>query len=179
MNFTMHIYTDTHSSTGPALTSPTTSTTTAATASDPPSAGGEVEGLLSLVDRLSSTAMEAMCLAEEVRATIPGVIANEVARASAATSPASGAGPLWLGGVSRTPAELEAAHPEGTGEIWYVVVCGREPGMYHSPDEANHLCNGVPGNHKQRKKSRREALAWYREEYERGNVQKWTEVIEA
>ncbi|KAJ7683147.1 hypothetical protein B0H14DRAFT_3535388 [Mycena olivaceomarginata] len=175
----MHIHTDIHSYAGPASTSPMTSTTTAATASDLPSAGGEVEGLLSLVDRLSSTAMEAMRLAEEVRATIPGVIANEVARASAAASPAYGAGPLWLGGVSRTPAELEAAHPEGTGEIWYVVVCGREPGMYHSPDEANRLCDGVPGNQKQRKKSRREALAWYREEYERGNVQKWTEVTEA
>jgi hypothetical protein len=36
----------------------------------------------------------------------------------------------------------------------------------------------VPGNQKQQKKSRREALAWYREEYERGNVQKWTEVTE-
>ncbi|KAJ7789608.1 hypothetical protein B0H14DRAFT_3502832 [Mycena olivaceomarginata] len=144
-----------------------TSTAAAATASDPPSAGGEVEGLLSLVDRLSSTAMEAMRLAEEVRATIPGVIANKVARASAAASPAYGAGPLWLGGVSRTPAELEAAHPEGTGEICQLL------GMKQIS-----LCDGVPGNQKQRKKSRREALAWYREEYERGNVQKWTEVTE-
>jgi hypothetical protein len=66
-------------------------------------------------------------------ATIPGIIANKVARVSAAASPAYGACPLWLGGVSRTPAELEAAHPEGTGEIWYIIMCGREPGMYHSP----------------------------------------------
>ncbi|KAJ7821296.1 hypothetical protein B0H14DRAFT_3471602 [Mycena olivaceomarginata] len=117
MSVTMHIYTDIHTYAVPAPTSTMTSTTAAATASDAPSADGEVEGLLLLVDRLSSMAMEAMHLAEEVRATIPGVIANKVARASAAASPAYSAGPLWLGGVSRTPAKLEAAHPEGTGEI--------------------------------------------------------------
>ncbi|KAJ7805224.1 hypothetical protein B0H14DRAFT_3485276 [Mycena olivaceomarginata] len=155
-----------------------TSTTAAATASDPPSAGGEVEGLLSLVDRLSSTAMEAMCLAEEVRATIPGVIANKVAHASAAASPAYGAGPLWLGGISQMPAELEAAHPEGTGEIWYVVVCGREPGMYHSPDEANRLCDGVPGNRSSGRSRSMRHLPGIGRSTSGGNVQKWTEVTE-
>jgi hypothetical protein len=154
-------------------------------------------------------------------ARLPAVVAAEVvhARASAATAAAAAAAAaaaeaaaadaaaaitaattaasvLWVRGIPLTPAELEALYPEGSGETWYVVICGRAPGMYrtayaffsihsgsadcfqYSP-EADAVCNGVPNQIKAKKTSRREALAWYRQEYHGptgdGGVQKWTE----
>lgn len=40
----------------------------------------------------------------------------------------------FVPGVPATPARLELAHPVGVGEFqaWYVVVVGREPGLYRS-----------------------------------------------
>lgn len=51
----------------------------------------------------------------------------------AAAAAAAAAAPLFVRQTPRTPAELEAAFPPGSGEIWYVVVIGREPGLYHTP----------------------------------------------
>jgi hypothetical protein len=74
-------------------------------------------------------------------AKIPAVVALEAvaARASATTAAdaaaaaaAAQASPVWVHGIPKTPAELELQYPEGSGETWYVVICGREPGMYRT-----------------------------------------------
>jgi hypothetical protein len=123
---------------------------------------------------------------------LPAVVAAEVSARANAPAPES-----WIRGVPRTPDDLDAAHPEGSGEVWYVVIRGREPGLYRtafvssfffiqsSSDnyfclsaEADRLCDRVPRGFKQVKRSRREALAWYREQYflpDGEGVQKWVE----
>ncbi|KAJ7775253.1 hypothetical protein B0H14DRAFT_3508450 [Mycena olivaceomarginata] len=135
----------------------------------------ELESLTALVDRLSIALMEAMRLAIEVKARLPAVVAAE---ASARANAPAAFDPLWVRGVPRTPDDLDAAHPEGSGEVWYVVIRGREPGLYHTAAEADRLCDRVPRGFKQLKRSRREALAWYREQYylpDGDGVQKWVE----
>ncbi|KAF8140685.1 hypothetical protein K438DRAFT_1995753 [Mycena galopus ATCC 62051] len=157
-------------------------TTDRPTAATNASTATELEALVALVARLSTLSMEGVRLAAEVQAKLPAVVAAEVvhARASAtAAATAAAASPLWVRGVPLTPTELEQRHPEGSGETWYVVICGREPGLYRTSAEADAACNGVPHQVKAKKTSRREALAWYRQEY-RGpagdGVQKWVEM---
>lgn len=41
-------------------------------------------------------------------------------------------GPLWVRRTPKTPAQLEMDFPEGSGETWYVVLIGREPGLYRT-----------------------------------------------
>ncbi|KAJ7127930.1 hypothetical protein C8R44DRAFT_733333 [Mycena epipterygia] len=99
----------------------------------------------------------------------------------------------WIPGVPKTPTQLEHEFPEGSGEVWYVVIRGREPGLYRTHDEANAQTNGVPNQWQQKKRSRREAIAWYRDHYVAGRnaantplipgappvgVQKWVAVVE-
>ncbi|KAJ7302313.1 hypothetical protein DFH08DRAFT_967060 [Mycena albidolilacea] len=155
-------------------TAPSTSTST------------ELEVLVALVGRLSAASMEAMRLAVEVQARLPAVVAGERAAATAAADAAAAAAaaaeltadPVWVRGVPKTPAEIVAQYPEGSGETWYVVIRGREPGFYRTSAEADRVCNGVPNQLKEKKKSRRDAIAWYRSLYEGPDgegVQKWTE----
>ncbi|KAJ7300387.1 hypothetical protein DFH08DRAFT_979715 [Mycena albidolilacea] len=151
-----------------ATTAPSTSTST------------ELEVLVALVGRLSAASMEAMRLAVEVQARLPAVVAGERAAATAAAAAAAElpADPVWVRGVPKTPAEIVAQYPEGSGETWYVVIRGREPGFYRTSAEADTVCNGVPNQLKEKKKSRRDAIAWYRSLYEGPDgegVQKWTE----
>ncbi|KAJ7488212.1 hypothetical protein FB451DRAFT_1167669 [Mycena latifolia] len=108
--------------------------------------------------------------------------AASVAKAAAASA-AQDLGaqdPVWVRGTPITPDALAALHPEGTGETWYIVIQGREPGMYHTVDQANELCNGVPHQLKEKKKSRCEVPAWYKMHYDLPNgkgsgIQKWME----
>ncbi|KAJ7612846.1 hypothetical protein DFH06DRAFT_1342533 [Mycena polygramma] len=154
---------------------PAVMTTTTPSASKPStSVQTELEGLVALVGRLSAVTLEATRLAVEVQAKLPVLVAAEVAAASAAATSAAAvatadaavdADPVWVHGEPKTPSELEAAFPDGSGETWYVVIRGREPGMYRTAAEADALCNGVPGQLKEKKKSRREALAYYRDRY--------------
>ncbi|KAF8144861.1 hypothetical protein K438DRAFT_1992423 [Mycena galopus ATCC 62051] len=178
-----HIHTYIHHS-PPAMT--TSMRTTATTASTPT----EMEALVALVARLSTAALEASRLAVEVKAKIPAIVAAEVlaakmsatAAAEAAAAEAAALSPLWQRGIPKTPAQLEALYPEGSGETWYVVIIGREPGMYRTAREADNVSNGVPNQLKQKKTSRRDAITWYREQYrgpatdEAYCVQKWFEV---
>ncbi|KAJ7861205.1 hypothetical protein B0H14DRAFT_3445535 [Mycena olivaceomarginata] len=174
-------------------------TTNKPTTASNASTATELESLVALVARLSVVSMDAVRLAAEVQARLPAVVAAEVvhARASATAAAAAAAAEaaaadaaaitaattaasvLWVRGIPLTPAELEALYPEGSGETWYVVICGRAPGMYRTAAEADAVCNGVPNQIKAKKTSRREALAWYRQEYHGptgdSGVQKWTE----
>ncbi|KAJ7463429.1 hypothetical protein B0H11DRAFT_2240898 [Mycena galericulata] len=165
-------------------------TTTAAPATTA-STSSEMAALVALVARLSSATLDATRLAVEVQAKLPAVVVAEVAASAAATAAATSteaaaaaaaaaaASPLLVRQAARTLTALEAAFPEGSGEVWYVVIIGRKPGMYRTAAEADSLCNGIPNQLKAKKTSRREALAWYRERYNQqdGNgVQKWVEV---
>ncbi|KAJ7722775.1 hypothetical protein B0H14DRAFT_3479322 [Mycena olivaceomarginata] len=154
----------------------------------------ELEALVALV-ALSTATMDVVRLTAEVQAKLPAVVAGEVVAARAATAAAQAAqaaqaeatatdpapdaaDPLWVRGTPKTPAQLELQYPEGSGETWYVVICGREPGMYRTAAEADSNCNKVPNQLKAKKTSRLEALAWYRREYHgplsSTGVQKWT-----
>ncbi|KAJ7813612.1 hypothetical protein B0H14DRAFT_3477723 [Mycena olivaceomarginata] len=121
----------------------------------------ELERLTALIDRTSIASMEAMRLAIEVKARLPTVVATEISvRASAPTA----LDPLWVCGVPCTPDDLDAAHPEGSSEVY---------------TEANQLCDGVPHQLKQLKRLRREALAWYREQYYLGDSEGVQKLVEA
>ncbi|KAJ7907069.1 hypothetical protein B0H13DRAFT_2332686 [Mycena leptocephala] len=125
-------------------------TTTPASRSDP-----ELEALVALVQRLAVASSEATRLATEVQAKLPYTL-NKHAASSIS----------WIRGVAKTPRQLEAAFPDGSGEVWYVVIRGREPGIYRTSDEANAQTDGVPHQFREKKKTRREALAFYRENYD-------------
>jgi hypothetical protein len=106
-------------------------------------------------------------------------------------------GPDFEVGVAITPDALERRFPSGVAELaaWYVVAVGREPGLFlsrlhplHLPisllfilfvsDEAEDQVKGVPNFCREKKKSRREALDFYRHKYEHHEVMKLTEVVE-
>ncbi|KAJ7095999.1 hypothetical protein C8R43DRAFT_964418 [Mycena crocata] len=149
----------------------------------------ELEALLALVGRLSKVSLEATRLTVDIQTRLPAVVAlSSDAAAAAATAAAltahttaitaAAAACNFVRRTPKTPAELTAAFPEGSGEVWYVVLIGREPGLYRTSTEADKLCNGVPGQEKAKKKSLREALAWYRDAYNApggDGVQKWVE----
>ncbi|KAJ7731404.1 hypothetical protein B0H16DRAFT_1469181 [Mycena metata] len=164
------------------------------TAGIPPTvtnAAEELEALVSLVRRLSVASAEATRLAVEVQARIPafaiagatGAQAAPTATATAAhTGTANAANqsdadpPSFVRLAPRNPAQIEADFPDGSGEVFYVVLIGREPGRV--PHPANDQCNGVPNQFKEKRKTRREALAYYREAYFApggDGVQKWVE----
>ncbi|KAJ7758444.1 hypothetical protein DFH07DRAFT_958290 [Mycena maculata] len=129
----------------------------------------ELEALLAQVDRLARTVSAASRLATDVRAQLSAVLGI-----------GDGAPPIvWLAGTPQTPASLETAFPTGSGELWYVVIRGLEPGMYRTADELDFQTRGVPNQFGQKKTSRREALAFYSEHYHAEapalGVQKWTE----
>ncbi|KAJ6478363.1 hypothetical protein C8R45DRAFT_934132 [Mycena sanguinolenta] len=73
----------------------------------------------------------------------------------------------WIWGIAKTPLRMEITFAEGGGEVWYVVIRGREPGLYRTPQDANAQTDGVPHQFRE-KKSRCEALASYRENYAAG-----------
>ncbi|KAK6971786.1 hypothetical protein R3P38DRAFT_3241886 [Favolaschia claudopus] len=90
-------------------------------------------------------------------------------------------GPLFVRGIPQTPAEVERTHPPGSGETWYVVIRGREPGLYGTALDADHQCNGIPRQYKIKKTTRADALLLYRSLYNGPHgegVEKWNEVEE-
>ncbi|KAJ7099161.1 hypothetical protein C8R44DRAFT_747849 [Mycena epipterygia] len=154
-----------------------------------PTPAQELEALVALVAQLPAASLEATRLSVEVQAKLPTIAAKlaasdaQLAAAQlAATSDASAAAdttPLFVRHTPKTPSELQAEFPPGSSEVWYVVIIGREPGLYRTATEANDQCNGVPNQFKEKRKSRCEALAWYAECYFKPSgdgVQKWVEV---
>ncbi|KAJ7264658.1 hypothetical protein C8J57DRAFT_1718543 [Mycena rebaudengoi] len=125
-----------------------------------------------LAVQLVASTVESTRLAIEVQNRLPALMAATVDRSG---------GPPFTSGIPISPDALETFIPPNTGEIWYVVIVGREPGLYRTPTEANAQTDGVPGQFSQKKTSRREALAFYRERF--GNppphgVHKWVELAE-
>ncbi|KAJ7906939.1 hypothetical protein B0H13DRAFT_2332987 [Mycena leptocephala] len=119
-----------------------------------PRPDSELEALVALVQRLAVASSEATRLATEVQAKLPHTLSRHAASSI-----------TWVRGVPKTPAHQEAAFPDGSGETWYVVIRGREPGLYRTAPEANTQTDGVPHQFREKKRSRREALAFYRENY--------------
>ncbi|KAJ6447698.1 hypothetical protein C8R45DRAFT_1135761 [Mycena sanguinolenta] len=119
----------------------------------------DLEALVALVSRLSVAACEATCLAIEVQAKLPLALAQHAATSA-----------TWIRGVAQTPSAIEAKFPASSGEVWYVVIRGREPGLYRTPEEANVQTDSIPHQFREKKKSRREAIAFYRDHYNAGIV---------
>ncbi|KAJ7447048.1 hypothetical protein B0H11DRAFT_2214445 [Mycena galericulata] len=148
-------------------------TDTSASATSSSRSNPELEALVALISRLALVSGEASRLATEAQAKLT------LAFGATAAPIASTA---WVPGIPQSPAVLAATFPEGSGETWYVVIRGREPGMYRTADEANQQTDGVPNQFRQKKTSRREALAFYTEQYNAPvnsasqGVQKWIAV---
>ncbi|KAJ6536213.1 hypothetical protein B0H19DRAFT_1271003 [Mycena capillaripes] len=148
-----------------------------ATAPNAPNPQQELEALVSLVAALSqmSLAMAKHCL--DVQTKLPAVynaaVAAAVASGGGAITPAA---PAWIRLVSRTPDELDAAHPpaDGLNDLAYhVVTKGREPGLYTSVDQSDYQVLGVPSAKRLKVTGRGAALAYYRERYGAQQVAKW------
>lgn len=103
----------------------------------------ELQGMSPISPHLALTNVFAAKLPVVLTAEISAT--TTVAAASAATAAAlaetqeeevyaaaAAVDPIFVRGVAKTPAQLEAAFPEGSGEMWYVVICGCEPGMYRT-----------------------------------------------
>ncbi|KAJ7844328.1 hypothetical protein B0H13DRAFT_2364294 [Mycena leptocephala] len=114
----------------------TTTTTPTSRSVDP-----DLEALVALVSRLSVAASDATRLATEVQAP------SRVGQACGDVDHLDPQRP-------RTPTAIEAAYPEGSGEVWYVVIRGREPGLYRTADAANAETDGLPHQFREKKMSR-------------------------
>ncbi|KAJ7092914.1 hypothetical protein B0H15DRAFT_947728 [Mycena belliarum] len=125
-----------------------TSTTTSSSATT------ELEALVELVSRLAIASSEATRLATELQSKLPAALALRSATSH-----------TWIRGSARTPTEVEQQYPEGSGEVWYVVIRGREPGFYRTPEDADAQIKGVPHQYSKKKTSRREATLFYRDNY--------------
>ncbi|KAJ6575725.1 hypothetical protein DFH09DRAFT_1311778 [Mycena vulgaris] len=147
-------------------------TPTAISAANP---AEELAALIAHVSALSKLALSMTKHCIEIHDAIPKVVASQVAAALAGTLPPA---PQFIEGGAITPANLAATHPPGHGDhqSWYVVIVGREPGMYRSSTEADAQVNGVPGQFRQKKASRVEALSFYRSKFNTGEVTKLTEI---
>ncbi|KAJ7858790.1 hypothetical protein B0H13DRAFT_2571223 [Mycena leptocephala] len=149
------------------MTDTSPNATTAATPEE------ELAALLVRVADLSRLSVSITQHCFQLQERIPAVVAAHVA----ALSPGA---PEFEVGVAITPKALERRFPPGVGDLatWYVVAVGREPGLFISSDEAEDQVKGVPNFCREKKKSRREALDFYRHKYEHREVMKLTEVAE-
>ncbi|KAJ6539874.1 hypothetical protein DFH09DRAFT_1323424 [Mycena vulgaris] len=148
------------------------------TSTTSPTPAQELAALVAKVAALFKLALEMMKLTMDIDDAIPNVVASQVAEAVAATQPLV---PQFVEGVASTPAQMDAMFPPGFGDHqpWYVVIVGREPGLYGSSVRADAEVNGVPGQFRQKKSSRIEALAFYRNRYNDNAVIKLNEVVVA
>ncbi|CAK5279859.1 unnamed protein product [Mycena citricolor] len=87
--------------------------------------------------------------------------------------------PRWIKLPARSPAEVANLLSADAGDLFYVVVVGREPGVYLSHTKADELCDHVPGQKKMRFRDRAVALDYYRQQFQADKVEKWVEVDQA
>ncbi|KAJ7111196.1 hypothetical protein C8R43DRAFT_1139200 [Mycena crocata] len=84
--------------------------------------------------------------------------------------------PAFVPGTPVTPADLASSIPEDEDvQSYWVVLRGREPGMYRSVRAAEEQTRGVPNQYQSRKTGRAEALAFYAANHPE-HVKKWVEV---
>ncbi|KAJ6509616.1 hypothetical protein DFH09DRAFT_1100888 [Mycena vulgaris] len=150
-------------------------TPTAISAANP---AEELAALIAHVSALSKLALSMTKHCIEIHDAIPKVVASQVAAALAGTLLMSIAfmsmahiadrlqlapAPQFIEGGAITPANLAATHPPGHGD-------------HQSWTEADAQVNGVPGQFRQKKASRVEALSFYRSKFNTGEVTKLTEI---
>ncbi|KAJ7138170.1 hypothetical protein C8R44DRAFT_868495 [Mycena epipterygia] len=138
-----------------------------------PNPAEELAALVAKVDALSKLALDMTKLAININQAIPAVVTAQVATAVALLAPSP---PAFTHSQGRTPGQMEMAFPLGFGDqqSWYVVIVGREPGLYGSSAEADAQVNGIPGQFRQKKSNRLEALAFYCHRFLDGTVDKVT-----
>ncbi|KAJ6529589.1 hypothetical protein B0H19DRAFT_1082710 [Mycena capillaripes] len=84
--------------------------------------------------------------------------------------------PTFVLGTSPSPQEVSAAFvDQKKAEAYWVVISGREPGLYTTSDEAKQQTFCVPHQHHQRVVGFQAALAFYTAHYPDG-TKKWVEV---
>ncbi|KAJ7642870.1 hypothetical protein B0H17DRAFT_1148720 [Mycena rosella] len=84
--------------------------------------------------------------------------------------------PAFVEGTALTPAEVVANTPDDDEvQHYWVVLRGREPGLYRTVAGAQKQTHGVPHQHQARKTGRAEALAFYTANYP-DHVKKWVEI---
>ncbi|KAJ7433318.1 hypothetical protein B0H11DRAFT_1939648 [Mycena galericulata] len=139
-----------------------------------PTPAQELAALVAQVASLSKLALDMTKHCIDISDAIPRVVESQVAEAVAALVPSP---PQYIRAAAMTPAQVEALHPPGFGDqsTWYVVLVGREPGLYGSSAEADVQVNSVPGQFHRKKDSLREAHAYYRQQYNAGMVEKLVE----
>ncbi|KAJ7276580.1 hypothetical protein C8J57DRAFT_193311 [Mycena rebaudengoi] len=134
----------------------------------------KMEAFVAKVATLARLAAEVTKLAIDVQTELPDVVDAAI---DAACQEEENTDPVWVAGIPLTPDDLEAKFPPGTGEHqhWYVVLCGRSPGLYPSYTDCDSQVHGVPNQARKKRRGRAEALAFYRASYDRGEVEQWTE----
>ncbi|KAJ7449701.1 hypothetical protein B0H11DRAFT_2247042 [Mycena galericulata] len=149
-----------------------TEQSTPAVASSASNPEKELEALLATVAGLAQMSLALAKHCVDLQTRLPTVF-NAAVKANVATIvPAA---PTWIELVARTPDQLDAAHPPGSGDdvAYHVVTAGREPGLYTSVAESDYQVNGVPMGKRLKKGNRIEALAYYRTKYASQEVHKW------
>ncbi|KAJ7198695.1 hypothetical protein C8J57DRAFT_1262251 [Mycena rebaudengoi] len=137
-----------------------------------PSPSTEFEAFTAKVASISKLAVELTKMAIDVQ-KLPAIVAAQVEAAARAVLPDT----LWVRGTPLTPDELEAKFPPGNGDhqTWYVVIRGRNPGLYPSSNDCDVQVRGVPNEFRQKKTGRVEALAFYHQHYLRDEVEMWND----
>ncbi|KAJ7079809.1 hypothetical protein B0H15DRAFT_953896 [Mycena belliarum] len=84
--------------------------------------------------------------------------------------------PSFVAGIPATPDALAAAFPAAQAvQNYWVVLRGREPGLYLTVTAANAQTSGVPNQYMAKKNGRDEALAFYLANYP-AHVKKWVPI---
>ncbi|KAJ7617562.1 hypothetical protein B0H17DRAFT_1220105 [Mycena rosella] len=136
------------------------------------------EGMEELVAMVAGLLQMSLVIAQrcvDLQTQLPLAFNAAVTEAIAAALHKQSPPTVLVKGVPRTPDQLDAAHPPGSGDDipYHAVTTGREPGLYASVAESDAQVHGVPSKHLW-KATRMEALAYYRSMYEDGKVEKWT-----
>ncbi|KAJ7282326.1 hypothetical protein C8J57DRAFT_1218550 [Mycena rebaudengoi] len=153
------------------MSTPTSTTTNAASPAD------ELAALIAQVETLSQLAVHVQgrqCpLLSSPLLTLPsanmtrvlvGQLVNTIVHPSRAIN--------YIQGVPLTPDEVEVAHALSVElQPYYVVIVGREPGIYASSQAANAQTDGVPRQRQQKQATRTLALGAYRTLFP--EVEKW------
>ncbi|KAJ6556335.1 hypothetical protein B0H19DRAFT_1071442 [Mycena capillaripes] len=133
----------------------------------------ELAALVEIVDKLVLRANALTRMAREVQTKLPNILDRLNAEAAADH--------VWVRAVAKDPAVVEAEHASelNGSRGWWVVYVGREPGLYTTVEAANIQINGCPGQQCRRKGSKAEALLFYRQKWDDGEVRKWVEIVDS
>ncbi|KAJ7347682.1 hypothetical protein DFH08DRAFT_808464 [Mycena albidolilacea] len=130
----------------------------------PLSPAEELTALRFKVSSLTKLVLDLTRLCIEINDDVPHIVKSHVDTVVAKVAS------KFYHSAALVPDELEALFPAGYGDniAWHVMCIGRRPGLYASSPDADDQVRGVPGQSRKTKDSRREALLYYRAQYELG-----------